>query len=550
MKITKITLENFKSVGKAVSIELKPITLLFGPNSVGKSTILQALQYMREVLEFRNVNVDRTSSGGNSVDLGGFENLVHGHNFSREIRIRLEVRLDDDGLPPFGPQALAPDLYESVGGGFIEEVSLRQVETIYVEVSVGHSRDYGIRPTRYEVGINGERFAELSLGAHDRPYLRFLNLEPWLVAGDEELDAGDLFQLREFQVAMNDYFEDLADGAPPETLNLDAQWKGGVIPDWNKLLPFQLTEAVPHDTQEWVGPPAIDCLLSRALVGGGAFVLRELQEMRYMGPIREAPPRNYLPQRSPDTSRWASGLAAWDVLHGSDDDNVRKNLSRWLEDPDKVQLGMGYNIAMMEYFEIPTDSTIIRAAESVLGASRLGEDEGLWGAWGDLLDQELGELRYAMKKRLRITDVKRDIEVSLQDIGTGVAQVVPVVIGAVHTGCSVFAVEQPELHVHPKIQCQLGDVFAKEVGHRDDRIFLIETHSEHLILRLLRRIRETSENELPTGAPPLAKEDLNVCYLNQEGGELRITSIPVTDDGDFDEPWPEGFFDERDEEIF
>jgi hypothetical protein len=45
-------------------IDLKPITLLFGPNSAGKSTILQSLHYLREILERRNADPDQTIAGG------------------------------------------------------------------------------------------------------------------------------------------------------------------------------------------------------------------------------------------------------------------------------------------------------------------------------------------------------------------------------------------------------------------------------------------------------------------------------------------------------
>ena len=49
MSISAITIENFKGIREPVRIELKPITLLFGPNSSGKSTIVQALHYAREI---------------------------------------------------------------------------------------------------------------------------------------------------------------------------------------------------------------------------------------------------------------------------------------------------------------------------------------------------------------------------------------------------------------------------------------------------------------------------------------------------------------------
>ena len=62
MKITAITIENFKGISEPVRVELKPITLLFGANSVGKSTIVQALHYVREILERNNVDADRCLS--------------------------------------------------------------------------------------------------------------------------------------------------------------------------------------------------------------------------------------------------------------------------------------------------------------------------------------------------------------------------------------------------------------------------------------------------------------------------------------------------------
>jgi AAA15 family ATPase/GTPase len=69
--ITGITIENFKGIREEVKLDFRPITLLFGANSAGKSTVLHALHYAREVFERRNVNADRTVSGGKYVDLGG-----------------------------------------------------------------------------------------------------------------------------------------------------------------------------------------------------------------------------------------------------------------------------------------------------------------------------------------------------------------------------------------------------------------------------------------------------------------------------------------------
>src|SRR5689334_1203679 len=75
MTITAVTIQNFKGIGEAagmeeaVRVDLKPITLLFGANSAGKSSVLQAMLYVREVLARRNTDPDLTQLGGEFVDL-------------------------------------------------------------------------------------------------------------------------------------------------------------------------------------------------------------------------------------------------------------------------------------------------------------------------------------------------------------------------------------------------------------------------------------------------------------------------------------------------
>ena len=77
---------------------------------------------------------------------------------------------------------------------------------------------------------------------------------------------------------------------------------------------------------------------------------------------------------------------------------------------------------------------------------------------------------------------------------------------------------------------------------------LIETHSEHLLLRLLRRVRETTEGEQTNHK--LTPDDLSVVYVRPTSAGVKFTPISVTDDGSFYAPWPEGFFAERVKELF
>ncbi|MEA3544437.1 MAG: AAA family ATPase [Thermodesulfobacteriota bacterium] len=101
MSITAITIENFKGIKDPVRVEFKPITLLFGPNSAGKSTVIQALHYAREIFERHNLNPDRTILGGSTIDLGGFKSMVHKHDTSLPIRLKLELNLSNEDLPRY-----------------------------------------------------------------------------------------------------------------------------------------------------------------------------------------------------------------------------------------------------------------------------------------------------------------------------------------------------------------------------------------------------------------------------------------------------------------
>ena len=126
----------------------------------------------------------------------------------------------------------------------------------------------------------------------------------------------------------------------------------------------------------------------------------------------------------------------------------------------------------------------------------------------------------------------------------------PVLVSAYASKDKLLAIEQPEIHLHPALQAELGDVFLESALGDSGNTFLIETHSEHLLLRILRRIRETTDGELPKGFPAVRPEQVAVLYVQPGREDTRILRIPVTPDGEFERTWPEGFFAERAEELF
>jgi predicted ATPase len=95
----------------------------------------------------------------------------------------------------------------------------------------------------------------------------------------------------------------------------------------------------------------------------------------------------------------------------------------------------------------------------------------------------------------------------------------------------------------------LGDLFISQIQEKGP-CFILETHSEHMLLRLLRRIRETSEGILSSENYALTPDQLAIYYVEPGENGLTVSRIRVDQDGDFKDQWPRGFFNERVEELY
>ena len=145
-----------------------------------------------------------------------------------------------------------------------------------------------------------------------------------------------------------------------------------------------------------------------------------------------------------------------------------------------------------------------------------------------------------------IWDQHNDISVEPNEIGTGVSQLMPLIVAAITQKGGLVACEQPELHLHPRVQVAIGDLLSQNTEHVN---YLIETHSEHLILRLLKRIRQNTDKELPFGFKAFTKEKIAINYLEPSKEGVKVKKIRVDDDGEFKDRWPQGFFSERRQEL-
>lgn len=137
-------------------------------------------------------------------------------------------------------------------------------------------------------------------------------------------------------------------------------------------------------------------------------------------------------------------------------------------------------------------------------------------------------------------------QVDLADAGSGLAQVLPILVQCAmdelngHDGSPPLQIiEEPEAHLHPAAHAELADLYlatAKATGTR----FLIETHSETLLLRLRRRIAEPDND--------YTADMIAVYVVEQRDGVSTVRQVGVDDMGNLDN-WPEDYFSQDYHEV-
>ena len=154
---------------------------------------------------------------------------------------------------------------------------------------------------------------------------------------------------------------------------------------------------------------------------------------------------------------------------------------------------------------------------------------------------KLGEASLAGEHiTIALTDKRTDTQVTLADVGYGINQLLPVIIeGVASREGSILCVEQPEIHLHPRLQANIADLMIDTIADERDKRkqWIVETHSELLILRLQRRIREGK----------IKPEDISVLYVDPNDDSVEGSAIKVLrlgDDSYFKDLWPDGFFDD------
>lgn len=152
---------------------------------------------------------------------------------------------------------------------------------------------------------------------------------------------------------------------------------------------------------------------------------------------------------------------------------------------------------------------------------------------------------YEIKMRPKFS---KKYDLSYRDVGLGYSLSLPLIITALTSKNSIIICEEPELHLHPKMQAQLMELFMYSSLVNSNQ-FIIETHSENLLLRAQKIIRKgmiIDNKNIPINLENI--KIFNVFSSNNEGS--KIQSIILNSDGEFKTHWKDGFFADRLDELF
>jgi hypothetical protein len=517
--IRKLYLQNFRGFLDEHEAHLAPITLVFGQNSSGKSALLQAIALISQSLP-RNPLMRRNWSAipnlfnfvGQNINLAGFRNIVSGHDESRSIGLGIEV------LPPsrpVGPWSFsASTLRYGIKVGWNSEQEEMNLESAQFGItqSLGDEHltsnfeidnvqgfeslsAFSRGAARVDLSIKASDLAALvrvfkndvetrSTRASARAAGRMLEL------GEESNRAQEmvrrLAELPEdvlenylFDFLVSHDFEISLDGM---LVRLDSELRGR---DKSEVREFE-----PEDASEWdLETTALAQLIIDAAMRIQTGIRRELLRTTYLGPMRAAP------QRLEDLG----SFAAEDL--GSDGSGTTARLYRLPDTLTKVNL-------ILEEMEIPYSVQPVRIANDA------------YPTVGEYL-------------ALQLTDSRTGVTVSPRDVGYGISQVLPLVAEAASRGEAPLLVEQPELHLHPRLQALLAEVLVRASNERQ---IILETHSENILLRLQRLVREGT----------LPHDRLSILYVgSREQSGSWLQPIRLGSDGEMLDEWPDGFFEER-----
>ena len=481
LSVEAFRLQNFMPFKDTDWIELKPICLLFGRNSSGKSAVIRALRFLRQSLNNQSLDTPFVYYTEHGVDVGSYKTVVHRQQVTRnmvfsfrctlegtleEVKKRVDTQRVKNRLSPIAAREFAPWVELTLTYGWSNEDTQAQL----IEFKI-------IGP--WDVGNNSKKMCIL-LGAQ--------NLETIAAYGENEWW----------------FWSDILLGHKEEQ---ESAWYEVTVAKTHGFLPvFSVPTLQLNPRTSSVNDLKLaDAVLTELC----ADIHRFLNTIEYLGPIRPQPQRVY----------------AFDPL-------VRL---QW------EQLGWS---AFLRFLKGDLDQPVIQSIGDSMRKLDLGNQI--------FPDRENYAGDLAVMAQVKVNS-SEDAWINLVDTGYGASQVLPIIVECILAERDVLVIiEQPELHLHPRAQAELADLLI-EVATKGDKLieqrkmkgqplptrdelrarrvrFMIETHSEHILLRLRRRIAESNHGRFRPSDTQFLSSDTLVAYFidpDEKPDQSVVQSISI-----------------------
>lgn len=573
--LAEVRLKNFKSATSA-NIELRPLSVVVGMNSSGKSTLLQSILMLAQAIKAGGMS-SQFPLNGEYVRLGTFSEVLSFQNTNEcpEIEIGFTIAAEHE---PAEESKLVRSLREQMGpveekqitnslilwsGHFTEperkssgfatlssfefstskDSGASRQDKISLDVSaildyVGPRSGYSIVDARFVNWSSGESTAvdvlKLSGGLPFSPQ-RFITkfellasdwwdsysetlsptIEKYKKENGTKLSEGEVIKpaLSAIKRAEADIrlFLDREDRGeqpphfPATSYFLTSRQAGSVGKSIAFLGEAEFRKRLKKKFRQerWLEDNVLVSVSKQSgsndPLGSVAAVKRVfIDDLKYLGPLREAPEGSYVAGRTTG-GLGSKGEYAAAVLHAHGDE---------------------------EY--------LVPLPDGSVSNTTLDNALNLWLAELGLADEAKATDRGRLGIGLTVSPVGSGKDVDLTSVGVGVSQVLPVLLVCLlaRRG-SVVLMEQPELHLHPAMQLRLADFLL--ACARSGRQIIIETHSEHLVNRLRLHVAQDETN---------ATSDLvQLLFAEQENGVTSYRTSKINPLGGLSEDWPRGFLD-------
>ena len=435
MNIHHLRLKEFKIFNDA-HFEFKPLTLLTGANSSGKSSVINALGAMLQTKTPHLFPFELVANGSN-CELGSYRDIVNGLNSNKNVGVEINI---SSGRRNYS--ILAEYRYASKGN---------QILVNYLSFSDGNASLEGRwinQKDGYEAKVEG------SLGFEPTPdFFRAISELMTAIGTNESEHENDI----------------------PTRKNIDSVIKR-ISSNKGKWIRIKSKKPI-----EIVKELAANPIFSSAIIELRDAISTFSSSINYIGPIRSKPARFY-PSRDMGIDVDPAGANAFAVLN-----DWKKHSPTKFKDVIKYiqKLELVSNL----------DPKVIK---------------------DDLLKLETRPYRHKES-------------VNFADVGFGVSQILPIIIGDVALPKNGnLIINQPEVHLHPSSQALLANHFVERLSQRN---FIIETHSEYMINRLRLLVAE--------GIADASK--ISIIFIDA-GDETKIHNITINKDGSLRDV-PKSFFD-------